>query len=399
MAQRTRKRILGISTALVLVGLLIWSLLPRPHQVATAPVSQGDFEVYIAEEGITELREPYRVSAPIQGYLQRVSPEPGDQVAAGDPLFTLEPLPAPALDPRARHQAREALASAQARHQAMVALLENQRSEREFAVNELRRIRDLHQQDSASETELDRARTTARRAETAEEAAVAAVEAAQYEVANARTVLSVAAGERSSDTDPLTIRAPIAGVVLEQFRCCEGVVMPGTDILKIGDLSELEVRVDVLSADAVQLRPGMSVEMTQWGGEHTLTGEVRRVKPAGYTRLSALGIEEQRVPVSVTITSPLTDWEHLGAGYRVEARIIHAQPEAALHVPVSAVFREQDQHQVFVVENGRARLRAVTTGARSGLQQEITAGLEPAQQVIIHPAAALQDGSRVRPEP
>ncbi|RUO26239.1 efflux transporter periplasmic adaptor subunit [Aliidiomarina minuta] len=377
-----------------LLILIVWALRPGPIQVSTAVAEQGHFAEYVEEEARTRLRNTYNISAPIQGYLQRVELEPGDSVEAGETLFALETTPTPSLDARSREQARETLAAARSRRNAAQAVWENQVAEHEFAQREFARIENLHGQALVSQTELERAANTLARAHANERAAKASLESASYEVDNARAVLEITEGTRTESQLPVV--SPIEGVVLQLHRCCEGVVAPGQEIMQLGNLDELEVRVDVLSADAVRITPGMKVEFERWGGEGALYGQVRRVEPAGYTRYSALGIEEQRVPVYVEFTSERDKWQQLGYGYRLESIITLWESDDVIHIPVNALFREDDTWHVFVVENGRARLQAVETGRRSGIRQQITSGLQGGQRVITHPPSDLSHNQRVQ---
>lgn len=221
-----------------------------------------------------------------------------------------------------------------------------------------------------------------------------AVEVALHELENSRAALAIAGGEDLQNA--LEVSSPIDGQVLSRLRQSEGRVQPGEGILILGDLSGLQVEVDVLSPDAVRLEPGMKVELERWGGGETLTGHVLRIEPAGFTRVSALGVEEQRVWVIVGFDAPRADWERLGDGYRIEARFILRENQAILQAPSSALFREEDSWYTFVVENDRAVRREIVPGERSGLMREILAGLESGDQVITHPGSDMGDGVRVR---
>jgi HlyD family secretion protein len=392
---RTRKIVL-LAIGLLLVLVLIWALRPAPVAVSVAVAERGPLVESIREEGRTRLRDTYTVSAPIDGYLHRVALEPGDEVSAGDVVFELEPPPAPALDARSQTQAREDLAAARARLEAARAARDNRISELELAEREYQRVARLHERELVPESELDRAATALERSRTALAAAEAAVEAARYEVENARAVLDVAEGARSEEDDRrLRVAAPVSGTVLDRQRCCEGVIRAGEPVLEIGELDELEVQVDLLSMDAVRVSPGMPVRIEHWGGERVLEGEVRRVEPSGFMRVSALGFEEQRVPVRVRLTSPREHWKGLGAGYRVEARFILWQGEDVLQIPASALFRAGEGWQVFRIDDGRIRRQAVEPGRRSGLMREIRSGLSAGDRVVSHPSDRLEDGLRV----
>lgn len=392
----TQRKILLALVGLALMLALVWGLWPAPVAVTTTTAQRAPLVETVEDEGRTHLRNAYIVSAPIGGYLHRVALEPGDNVAAGDTVFVLEAPPAPALDARTREQARESLAAARARVQAARAEQENREADLSLARSELRRMRELSDRGLVAESELERAQSAVARATSALAAARASVEAAGFEVENARAVLEIAEGERSGDgRQALSVAAPVGGVVLTRQRCCEGVIQAGEPILEIGQLDELEVRVDLLSMDAVRVAAGTRVIIENWGGEEALEGRVRRVEPAGFKRISALGVEEQRVPVLVEIDSPREIWQKLGVGFRVDARFILWEGDEVLQVPSSALFRLDNRWQVFVVEGGRAHRRAVEPGRQSGLHTQILSGLASGEEVVVHPGDRLSHGVRV----
>jgi len=396
----TQRKILLALIALAGLVLLVWALRPAPVEVTTVQVQRGPLVESVEEEGRTHLRDTYRVSAPIGGYLHRVVLEPGDEVSAGETVFELEPPPAPALDARTREQARESLAAARARLEAARAEVANLEANMALAESELRRIRQLFERSLVSESELERADNAVSRARSALDAARALVEAAGFEVENARAVLEIAEGERSGEEGALLrVAAPVGGIVLSRERCCEGVIQAGEAVLEIGQLEKLEVRVDLLSMDAVKVTAGTPVIIDNWGGGHALEGRVRRIEPAGFMRVSALGVEEQRVPVLVEITSPRERWQQLGVGFRVEVRFVLWEGEDVEQVPASALFRAGNQWQVFVVESGRLSLRAVEPGRKSDLNTQILSGLSAGERVVAHPGDRLADGVRVSADP
>ncbi len=394
------RRLFWSLAGLALLALLAWALRPAPVPVSVARVATGPFVDSVIEEGRTRLRDTWNVSVPVAGYLQRVALEVGDEVEQGQALFRLEPSPAPALDPRARQQAEDTLHAAEARLRAARANLETTQAERRFAESEYERYRQLHQRNLVSTTELEQHRSQRDRLRALESAAAAGVEAARFEVESARAVLAVASGQRDALEHPaLTIRAPIAGTVLTRYRCCEGSVAAGEPILELGSLQALEVQVDLLSMDAVRVRPGMAVHLTGWGGDEVLAGRVRRIEPSGFTRVSALGVDEQRVPVII-------DFEEgqepaalgLGSGFRVDAEFLVWQADEVLQLPTSALFRAEGEWAVFRVEEGRAVRVPVTPGRRSGLVSELLDGLGVGDVVITHPGERVADGVRVRTE-
>lgn len=394
---KQNKRWLLPALAVSLAVILVLALRPSPLPVSTAEVTRGAFVESVDEEGQTRLRDTFTVSAPIAGFLQRVRPEPGDTVELGETLFRMEPLPAPALDARSLEQARENLSAARARRQTAEANLATVAADAEFAAGEYARYRELHDRGLVSTTEMERARAARDRQAAARRAAEYAVEVAGFEVESARAVLDIASGQRPADDQPeLEIRAPVAGVVLRRHRCCEGAISAGEPVVDVGSLEDLEVQVDLLSMAAVRVRPGMRVRMTGWGGEGVIEGRVRRVEPAGFTRVSALGVEEQRVPVIVDFDDPDDAWRALGVGFRVEAEFILWEDDEVLQLPTSALFRSDGNWTVLVVENGRAALRRVERGRSSGLTTQVLDGVAAGERVITHPGDQVREGSRVR---
>lgn len=379
------------------IGLIAWALAPAPVPVSTTRVVATDFVESIEEEGRTRLRDTYTVSAPIAGYLQRVTLEPGDRVALDQVVARLEALPVPALDVRSLEQARDQLAAAQARLRSAEANLLTARAEARFAESEYERYRQIFERNLIAATEMDRRAAERDRQRAMASAAAHAVEVARFEVDTARAAIAIGSGERSVDEQlALDLRTPASGVVLTRHRCCEGAVGAGEPILMIGDMADLEVQVDLLSMDAVRVRPGMVVRLGGWGGDEVLEGRVRRIEPSGFTRSSALGVDEQRVPVIIDFEDIAAAAARLGVGFRVEAEFVLWQGGSVPQVPTSALFRHDDQWSVFVVDNARAVRRSVEPGRRAGLVTEIRSGLQPGEIVITHPGDRVADGVRVR---
>lgn len=391
-----KKRITIGLVVLAGVAALVWALRPQPVPVSLSEVQSGAFEETVREEGRTRLRDTYTVSAPIAGYLHRVALEEGDAVALGDTLFRLEPLPTPALDARSREQARENLAAARSRLQSAEANLENLRAEARFAESEYRRHQELFDRGAVSATEMERMETMRDRARSAVRAGESAVEVARSEIESARVVLDIASGQMpESEADTLSVRSPAEGVVLERYRCCEGTIGAGEPVLVVGDLDDLEVQVDLLSMDAVRVVPGMRVRLTDWGRDAKLDATVRRVQPFGFTKISALGVDEQRVPVILDLDAVEARLAGLAVGYRVEAEFLLWEGDDVLQVPTSALFRDRGEWSVFVVEDGRAEPRRVEVGRRSGFTTQILEGLEGGERVVTRPGDRVQAGTRV----
>lgn len=385
------------TVVLVLLGLVILLALvlgfrPPPVLVDSAEVSRGEFRLTVEEEGRTRVADRYEVSAPLTGQLSRVLLEPGDSVEVGDPLFFIHPLPSAPLDARSRAQAEATLSAAETAVRLARSQWEAEQARLELAEAEHKRASPLYEQGHLSSDQYERILAELRRARASHNSARFAMDIARFERDNARATLQ-AEGEGSA---PLAVRAPVSGKVLRRMRQSEGAIHAGEGVLSIGRLESLEVEVDVLSADAVRLRPGMAVELERWGGEESLPGRVRQVEPAGFTRVSALGVEEQRVWVKVELVGEREQWAALGDAYRVEARFILWRGDEVLQAPASALFRDGSGWATYVIEDGEARLRQVEAGRRSGLSREILSGLQQGERVVLHPGGDIQDGSRVR---
>jgi HlyD family secretion protein len=351
----------------------------------------------VEEEGKTRVIDRYEVVAPVAGTTCRTELEVGDRVEKDQPLISIRPLQSQALDPRSRAEAEARVAAAEAALQAAEETAASTLAEAELATKELARLRPLAQQGHISRDDLDRAATRVRSNRALQRSADFAVDVARHELQAARTALQYTGTETAVDpAEIVQVRAPVSGRVLKVQQECEGVVERGQPLLEIGDTASLEVETDVLSADAVRIRPGMRVLFERWGGDQPLQGRVRRIEPVGFTKISALGVEEQRVLVISDITSPPERWREVGDGYRVESRFILWQADEVLQIPASALFRLDGDWAVFVVEDGRAVTRRVGVGRSNGLSAQITEGLAPGESVITHPDKTLEEGLRVR---
>ncbi|TVP92111.1 MAG: HlyD family efflux transporter periplasmic adaptor subunit [Pseudomonadaceae bacterium] len=391
---RSKHIMFFLGVGVLIAGALFYGFRPPAILVDTAYVSEDSFRLLVEEEGRTRVADRYEVSAPVDGLLGRVTLEPGDQVARGDALFRISPLQVAPLDARSQAQAEANLARAEAALQATRSQVDSEQARLELAVSEYRRIERMVAGGHMPQERLDQIASERRRATASVRSVNFAVDVARFERDNAQAMLAVAVGEQGAE--PVAVNAPVSGRVLTRLRQSEGAVQAGMPILVLGDLASLEVEVDVLSADAVRLRPGMTVELERWGGDSMLPGRVRRIEPAGFTKVSALGVEEQRVWVIVELDAPETRWEGLGDGFRVEARFVLWAADEVLQAPTSALFRRDQQWGSFVVENGRAVYRQVEIGRRSGLKTEVVDGLAVGEVVILYPGQDMQDGGRVR---
>jgi len=393
-----RAKIGIIATAAIVAAGLALGLMPRAQRVDIAEVKRAPLVVTVEEEGKTRVMERYLVSAPVSGYVRRSALKAGDAVKAGQVIAVIEPAHAVALDPRTRAQAQAQVSAAQA---ALAVAEQNARAARaaaELAQQERTRAESLRQSSFISEQALDSARSAETRARATEQAASHSVKVARFELEMARAAVASATRlQGGGSLEALQVRAPVAAQVLKLLQESEGAVAAGQPLLEIGNPASLEVEVEVLSTHAVKITPGSKVMLDRWGGEQTVEGTVRRVEPSGFTKISALGVEEQRVRVIVDFVSPREDWQSLGDGYRVEARFVLWEGDDILQVPTSALFRQGEGWAVFAVEGGRARATPVETGQRAGLATQVLSGLAAGTRVVSHPDDKIGDGTRVKP--
>ncbi len=387
--------LLAIAAAVVLA--VAYGLAPRPVPVDVAKVTRGPLRVTVEEEGKTRVKDRFVLSAPVTGYVRRIDFHVGDNVARGRVVAQLEPVRPPVLDTRSRSEGEAVVEAAKA---ALEAAEENAREAAaadEYAQARYERTKKLAESGFASRDDLERTESEARQARSARLSSEFAVEGARYDLEAARTRLRYSHGEGARVPSRLVaVRTPVEGRVLGILHKDEGVVEAGRPLIEIGDPRALEVEVDVLSTDAVRIRPGTSVLFHRWGGDGPLEGRVRTVEPAGFTKISALGVEEQRVLVIADITSPPALWERLGDGYRLEASFLLWEGDEVLQVPSSALFRYGEGWAVFLLEGRKARRRAVEIGHRGGMAAQIVSGLSEGETVITHPSDRIEDGTGVR---
>jgi HlyD family secretion protein len=399
MSRAAAKRwILWAGIASLLALALLYAFRPQPLLVEVHVVQPAPFRVLLEAEGTTQIRDVFVVSAPVAGRVLRNPLEVGDLLRAGESVVaTIQPSDPAFLDPRAQAESRHELEAAEAELQLAAAELVRAESEQTYAAAELTRMEALFSRGGVAQRVVDEARRAFRSADAAVAAARAAVEVRAHLVrrVRARLVTPAAVAGAQDDCACVHLRAPADGRVLRLFEKSEGVVAAGTPLLEIGDPAQIEIVADYLSADAVRIAPEQAAEIVGWGGEGVLEASVRRVEPFGFTRISALGIEEQRVNVVLDLLTPRAEWHSLGHGYRVMVRVVSHATDAALTVPVTALFRHQGQWHVFVVEAGVARQRRVEVGQRAGLAVQITTGLVAQERVIVNPPEALEDGMRV----
>ena len=365
----------------LLLALIVYGFWPKPAPVEAAKVVQGPLRSTVSEEGRTRIRQRYVLSSPVAGHLRRVPFKAGDPVFTNQVIAVIDPLTPPLLDARSRtlSEARRATALAQ---------LEKAKSAHFFGKRDLERSETLHQSNALSAQALEQAQWKETAA--ARELAVAesALRQADAELAVFFTPVDGAPG-------PVEVRSPISGRVLRLVEESSRVVASGTPIAELGDPSDLEAVIEVLSRDATGIEVGMKTELEHWGGGIPLQGRVRLVEPAAFTKVSALGVEEQRVNVIVDVLTPAAQRGQLGDQFRVEGRVVIWETDRTLKAPAGAMFRRGEQWAVFVLDNGAARLRPIRVGRQSGTEAQILEGLREGEEIILYPSDRVQDGARV----
>lgn len=399
MSGKISRRFLVLSAAALIAASLAWAFRPLPLEVDMGEVARRPMTLTVDEEGRTRVRDAYTVSAPVDGRLLRVEVRPGDAVTGGKTVVgrMVPSVPTP-LDARDETRARADLAAAEAALKLARADRERAAADRDLAQVQLRRIRGLRRSGAASQLQLDQAEREARTTAAALHNAEAAIAVREAERRGALSRLRRFGGEGAKDagTKGLPIHAPADGRVLRVMRESEGPVSAGTPLMEIGDVENgLEVVVELLSSEAVRVSPGDRALLSGWGGDAILNGTVERIEPFAFTKVSALGVEEQRVNAIVRLTDPPEAFARLGHGFRVEVRIVVWEARDALAAPSSAVFRNGRDWAVFVVEDGTARLRAVAIGRNNGVDAQVLDGLRPGDRVVVYPSSDLTDGARV----
>ena len=396
----TRRRwMLWGGLAAVAAVVLLLALRKAPVEVDVASVTRGRLAVTLDEEAETRVRERYVVSAPVAGRLRRIELEPGDPVQARKTVVaTFVPGDPALLDVRARGEVDARVGAARAAEQRARAESDRARAQLALARSEHTRVRRLAEGGVASQADLDRVKQNLESAQSTLAAAERAAAGAMQDLRAAQArALEVESGQtRGGRLENLTLRSPIDGVVLRRLRESESVVPAGEPLLEVGDPANLEIVADYLSADAVQMKPGMPVEIERWGGERPLSGRVRRVEPGGFLKISALGVEEQRVNIIIDFEDPRAAWAALGDGYRVEVRVVTWQGKDVVKVPGSALFRQGEGWAVFRAKDRRAEQKSVEVGHRGELEAEIRSGLDPGDKVVVHPPEDLRPGAKVK---
>jgi HlyD family secretion protein len=379
---------------LMILCLIVWGLWPKLVVIETGTVARGPLTVRVSEEGKTRVRNRYVIAAPVAGKMRRVPLKPGDEVTAGETILTaIEPVAAPLLDPRARAQAEAVVSMHEANRRQTAATLEAKQSALKVANADRDRMRSVTLKDSLSESDRDKMEGDALMRAAEVRAAEFSLQVIDYELAQARATLERPEGNTVGNL--VEVKSPVSGRVLKVIMESEMVVTPGIQILEIGDPADLEIEAEILSRDAVAIRPGDAVEIEQWGGEASLRGRVRRVEPAAFTKVSALGVEEQRVIVLSDLLDIPEAAKALGDRFRVEARVAVWHGEDVLIVPAGALFREGNIWKTYIYRQSRAVITTVEAGHSDGRFTEVLSGLAAGDEVLLHPPDTVSDGTPV----
>jgi HlyD family secretion protein len=386
----------AIGVALVL--LLVNALRPEPVSVEVGVVARGPLTVTVLEEGKTRIRHRYIVSPPVAGYLNRVPLRAGDRIEAGKTvLVTIQPQPASFLDPRARAETEARVKAAEATKMQRETQIDRATAALDLANKELARANELKKSGAIAIRDWDTAENQVNILTRELHTAEFGLQVADFELVQARASLTQVQTPATDNADPLKIISPINGFVLNVYEENARMLTAGSQIMEIGDPTDLESEIELLSADAVGVQPGADVSIEEWGGETPLRGKVTVVEPGGYTKVSSLGVEEQRVKVRVDFVDPLPPGTMLGDRFRVEARIVTWHSDSVLQVPTGALFRHGGDWMTFILDGHKARQVKVEIAHNNGIAAEVRSGLAEGQQVIVHPPDAVAEGNTVRP--
>ncbi len=388
------RRLIPAAALLVLIGFLVWAFLPRPVEVDVAEVAPRTLEIIVEEEGEARIREVFTVSATITGKLQRISLHAGDSVTAGETVVaSIGPAAPVLLDSRSRAVAEASAAAAQAAMDLARAQLMQAEATYEFMTTEANRATALYEKGAISQRTYDNAILARKTAQAAASSAVANLAVREKDLESALAVLRP---DKSDEAGRCCVEivAPVSGRVLRVLTESEQVVQSGTPILEIGDPRSLEIMVELLSRDAVRVKEGAAAMITGWGGA-PVAAVVERVEPSAVTKVSALGIDEQRVKVILALTGPAKEWSQLGHGFRAIARIVLWREDEILTIPVGALFRDGSDWATYVVRDGRAQLQTISLGERNESFAQVLDGLQAGDLVVLHPSDRVADGVTV----
>jgi HlyD family secretion protein len=393
-----RRKLFVIIIIVAVVLATVYGFYPKAADVDLVDVTRGPLQVTIEEEGRTRLKDRFVITAPTAGYLERVRAKVGDPVKKGQNVLILEPLRSQALDSRSRAEAAAGATAAEASLNASIERESAAAADADYLEKRLERLKNLYAKGSIAKDQYDQIEAETKKARAGQRSGKAAVEVSRSELARAKAILQdFNTDKRTSGSNKVYVSTPASGSIFRIYKESEGAVNVGEPLMEIGNSKNLEIRVEVLSSDAVKIKKGTVVLIKRWGGEGTLEGVVRVVEPSGFTKISSLGVEEQRVLIIADITSPADIWRALGDGYRLEAHFVVWEGKDILQVPTSSLFRVgKEDWAVFIEEKGKARQRIVKIGQRNGLAVEIISGVREKEKVISHPDDTISEGIRIK---
>ena len=378
----------------LLIAWIVWSLRIPPIEVDVTLARRGTFEEVINEEAQTKIRDRYLVSAPLTGLISRTTLRAGDPVIAGTVVAVMKPGPSPFLDARTYAELSERLGISEAALDEAQAMVERASLETRDAKDALDRSTQLLNSGATTSLQYDRQRLQVELAERAERAAILRHHAAEHALTEIRALLKQF--DNKNEVEQVNVTAPIDGVVLKVLQENEGPVQIGTPLFELGNPQDLTIIAEILSTRAIRLRKGQKVRISNWGGESILDGEVSRVEPSAITKLSALGIDEQRVPVTIEFLSQPSHYIGLGDSYRVDVAIITNVQSDVMLIPTGALFRENMQDWVFIARDGFAKKVPVALMVRGPKQSAVGDKISANDPLIMYPPSDLTDGMRVR---
>ncbi len=397
MGARLSNAIWAVAAVVAAIGLAWWAFAPAPVAVEAATIARGRFAVTVDGEGRTRVRNRFAVAAPLAGDLARIELRPGDAVVVGQTLAVIRPAASPFLDPRAKGEAQARLGAAEALKESTAEMVAQAQARRDRARVERDRIARLVGQGAATRKQLDDAELDLAVAERDLAAAASRDDAAAHDVEQARAVLARYGETPAEQAEAWRVTSPVDGVVLRVAQESATVVQPGAALLEIGDVRDLEATIEVLSSEAVEIRPGAPVAFDGWGGGAALAGRVKTVEPSAFTKVSTLGVEEQRVRLVADIETPREAWGALGDGFALDAHVETFALDDALLVPAGALFRRGEAWRVFAIRGGRAVEADVDLVRRSGAWAAVESGLAEGDRVIVYPGDRVVDGAAVEP--
>lgn len=381
----------------VILGLSVWALLPNPLEVEIAPVVQGQFERAVEEEGKTRLRERYLVSSPVAGRLSRLDLKQGDAIGIGATIATLWPADPGLLDERTKAEQTARLSGLQAASMRTQTRVASTQAALNQARVDLQRISTLTRQGFVAPSQTESAQLAVQLREKEHEAAIQDSNAARAELQQLRAaMLDYSDSGARKNPIPYTVKAPVAGRVFKVLQQSEAVIGVGTLLVELGDPDLIEIEVALLTEDAAQIKAGDAVQIIRWGGSETVTGKISYLEPAAFTKVSALGVEEQRVKAIIHLESVPESFHTVGDGFKVDVRILVQVVKNAIMVPVSALFPVGSRSGLFTVQEGRAVLKEVQVEARNGVVAWVASGIAPGTDVIVYPDSKLKNGAKVK---